>query len=51
MRRNILIAALLALSACFGWWARGYLAVDACLDAGGMWVSHGGYCYGARPGG
>jgi hypothetical protein len=31
-----------------GWKAGWYMAVDACLDAGGAWEYHGAYCYGTR---
>lgn len=31
-----------------GWSARAFLAVDACVDAGGVWEERGSYCYGAR---
>ena len=45
----ILLAAVLSLSAgaLAGWHARDFLAVDACLDAGGAWKGRG-YCAGAH---
>ena len=49
VKRKLLIAVLLALSAWLGWWARGFLAVDSCLDAGGRWEYRGGFCEGAPP--
>ena len=50
MTRRIIIAATLAaiLGGGAGWAARGFLAVDACLDAGGRWEARGGYCDGAH---
>ena len=51
-RRYIVILLLvLAVGAIVGWTARGFLAVDACLDAGGQWIDRGDYCFGARAGG
>jgi hypothetical protein len=49
MRRKFVVAAMVALGALLGWWARGFLAVDACLDVGGRWEQRGGFCDGARP--
>lgn len=34
MKRKVIIAAMLALAVVLGWFARGFLASDACLDAG-----------------
>ena len=48
-RRTILLALLCGLiGSCFGFWVRGYVDSDSCYDAGGVWESRGGYCYGAR---
>ena len=41
-----IILAVSALAA--GWWLRGQLAIDRCLDNGGRWEKRGGYCEGAR---
>jgi hypothetical protein len=38
--------ATLALCAAVGWMAKGWLDVDACLDAGGAWQHSGQYCAG-----
>ena len=46
-RRAAAGAALLVLGLLGGWWLRGCLAVDSCLDAGGAWEDRGGYCVGA----
>ena len=45
----ILIAALLGVLAGMlaGWFARDFFAVEACLDAGGLWKAPG-YCVGVR---
>jgi hypothetical protein len=40
-------AIALVAGAAAGWFARDFMAVDMCLDAGGVWRS-GGYCLGAR---
>ena len=50
MRRRVLIPVLLALAVglLVGWSIRGFVVVDDCLDAGGMWKDQGSYCYGAR---
>jgi hypothetical protein len=50
MRLRLLIAfiALALVSAWIGWTLRGFIAVDACLDAGGRWQGSGQYCQGAR---
>lgn len=40
---------LVALGAAsLGWWFRGFVASDACLDHGGRWEARGGFCEGAR---
>jgi hypothetical protein len=44
-RRIILISGIaVVLSAYAGWWAKGFLVIDACLDSGGRWQGNGGYC-------
>ena len=50
-RYSVILLLVLAVGAIAGWAARGFIAVDACLDAGGQWVDRGGYCLGARAGG
>lgn len=53
MRRKILLTAMLAgvMGAWAGWSVRAFWAVDACLDAGGIWEERGSLCYGARAAG
>jgi len=53
MRKKILLAIMLAgvMGAWAGWSVRAFLAVDACMDAGGAWEGRGSYCYGVRPAG
>ena len=43
---GMLLAAIIGL--CIGFWFRGFVDSDSCYDAGGVWESRGGYCYGAR---
>jgi hypothetical protein len=50
VRRIVLFAALIATafgSLSAGWWLRGHMAIDDCLDAGGRWEYAGSYCVGA----
>jgi hypothetical protein len=39
---------LIAVGLALGWWIRGNVAQDTCLDAGGKWVTGGGYCHGTQ---
>jgi hypothetical protein len=48
LRSAIIYISLIAVGLALGWWIRGNVAQDACLDAGGKWTSHGGYCYGTK---
>lgn len=48
MRRRAVVWVSIAIALCVGWWARGFMAVDACLDAGGRWEARGGFCDGAH---
>ena len=45
-RRALPLVALLTAGLAAGWWLRGCIAVDACLDAGGTWQEGGSYCEG-----
>jgi hypothetical protein len=42
------IILMLAIGLLLGWAARWYVDTDSCYDAGGIWESRGGYCFGAR---
>lgn len=48
MKPRVVVIAIVALlvGLGIGWTVRGYLAIDACLDAGGGWQIAGGYCTG-----
>lgn len=46
MKGRLLIA--LTVGILIGWFIKGYVDSDSCLDAGGRWERSGGYCYGAR---
>jgi len=48
MKRKLIVAAVVVGAVWFGWWAKGFLDIDSCLDAGGRWEYNGGYCEGAR---
>lgn len=47
-RRGIVVAALVALvvGLVAGWWIRGQMQIDGCLDAGGRWIHERGFCEG-----
>jgi hypothetical protein len=49
-RRTALILILLVATtgSWLGWKAGWYMAIDACLDAGGAWEYQGAYCYGTH---
>jgi hypothetical protein len=53
MRKQFILVGLaaLVLGCWLGWQAATFLAIDSCLDAGGMWKEQGAYCYGARASG
>ncbi len=36
-RKRTLVGVLIFLAVVFGYWLRGCVAVDSCLDAGGRW--------------
>jgi hypothetical protein len=46
MQRRIIAAVAILTALYLGWWARGFVDIDSCLDAGGAWVYEGGYCRG-----
>ena len=41
------VAIALAGGILLGWFARWFVDTDSCYDAGGVWESRGGYCFGA----
>jgi len=50
MRRITLLVAFVATALASlspGWWLRGHMAIDDCLDAGGRWEYYRAYCVGA----
>jgi hypothetical protein len=53
MKRNsrtvLFCLATFLVGAYVGFWFKGQIAVDACLDAGGAWQSAGQYCVGIAP--
>ena len=48
MLKVALWSASLLAAAAAGWFLRGELAIDACLDRGGRWERAGGFCVGAE---
>lgn len=47
-RLAYVIALVAIASASAGWWARDFIAIDTCLDAGGRWETRGGFSDGGR---
>jgi hypothetical protein len=50
MKSAVILASILAglAGAWAGWSAKGFFAVDACLDAGSRWEARGSYCEALR---
>jgi hypothetical protein len=40
----VLLIAVAIVSLTFGYWLRGFMAIDSCLDAGGRWNYERGFC-------
>jgi hypothetical protein len=50
VKRIAVCALVLGLGLLAGWWLRGELAVDACLDSGGKSLPGAGHCIGSKYG-
>lgn len=43
-RRRLTVPMAVVIAAIFGYWLRGCVAVDSCLDSGGRWNEDWGVC-------
>lgn len=51
MKCKVFIVLAIVCAIWLGWFSRGFLAIDRCLDQGGRWESRGDYCDGAKSAG